>query len=476
MPYTPINFQNLPSTATPLSAANLAHLQTQYQESKSYTDSLVSANRVSVSVLQFGASNVGTVDATSAVQDAINSLPSTGGAILFPPGVYLIRGYLRLPSNVTVTGPGAVIKKDASSVEPVFAALGGAGSVENIRISNLRFQGALPDIGVNVFWGHRASNVVIDSVVVDGAIANGHVADLQGCTGVLIENSVFRGSAATEARGFTEAVQIDSSVRSGAPVATTTETYDGTPTTQVTVRNCRFEKFGSYNAPRPIGAHSVVQNKWYKDILFEGNYVERPNVRTTGNLRACINFMGVENVTVRGNTFVLEGASDVTNTVQFHPVTEWTTLATVNNTTPSVVSATNTMKGYVLSVSRNSTDSPAITPVAGNFYEVPFTDTTNFSSYSGPLIRVSVIDGFVNCDGVIKCDTAGYIEGTTRRVFANLPEVLRPWRDQQYVRPGSGTATWTFEMQGNGDMSAARFNTTQPAGVWLPISVQWPLR
>lgn len=42
MAYTPIDFKNLPSTATPLSAANMNHIQRQYEESVIYTDTAIS--------------------------------------------------------------------------------------------------------------------------------------------------------------------------------------------------------------------------------------------------------------------------------------------------------------------------------------------------------------------------------------------------------------------------------------------------
>lgn len=472
MTYVKQEWKNLPDQTTPLSAARLNHLETQFDEARAYIN-----QTTVVSVLDFGADKTGDTDSTVGIQSALDSLSVNGGTLFFPPGHYLVRGYVTLPSNVRVTGtPGSVIVKDSSSVEPVFAALTASGGAKsNITIDTLRFQGALPQVGVNVFWGHLASGVLVSNVTVDGAVAGGHVLDLQGCNGVTVRDSIFRGSAAPEARGFTEAIQLDASVKSGAPVNAPGENYTGETTKNVHVSDCRFESYGSYRAPRPIGSHSAVQDRYYTGITFERNYMERPNVRTTGRLRAAINFIAVEDVYLRDNVFSVSGASDVTNLIQFHDAEEWVPLSGVN-TGGAAVPATNPLKGLVLSVSGTSSDNPAIPLVSGNYTELPFSDSVNFGPYSSALPRVSVVDGLVNLDGVMKCNTAGFIEGSTNRVFASIPAKLRPARDQQHVRPGSGTATWTLEVRGDGSLGAARFNGTQPAGVWLPISVQWTRR
>lgn len=432
-------------------------------------------DRTAVSVADYGAIRDGSADTTVHVQAAVDALTAAGGTIWFPPGRYLMRNFVRLPSNVTVTGMGATLVKDdhPDTVEPVFAALGGAGWLENVTVRDLRFEGALPAVGANAVWAHRVRNLHVDSIVVDGAVAGGHAIDLMGCDGVVVERSVFRGSSAPEVRGFAEAIQLDASVATGSPVVVTTETYDGTPTCNVVVRGNRFEKFGAYNAPRPFGSHSVVENRWYTNITFEQNYCERPNVRTTGDLRALLSFRAVEDVTIRDNQFLMASASDVTHHVRFYTTVEWIASSQVNNYAAVPVSSGSTMKGLALSVSGNATDTLTIPMAEGNFTEVAFTDSTNFDSYSGSLMRLSVIDGIVNLDGVMKCSTESFITGATRKVFANIPAKLRPPRDQSWVRPGSGTETWTLDVLPDGSVSASRYSGTQAAGVWMPVAVQW---
>jgi hypothetical protein len=57
----------------------------------------------SVSVLDFGADPTGATDSTTAIQNAINSLPSSGGQVLFTPGTFQASN-LTVPSNVTLRG------------------------------------------------------------------------------------------------------------------------------------------------------------------------------------------------------------------------------------------------------------------------------------------------------------------------------------------------------------------------------------
>ena len=73
-----------------------------------------------VSVLTYGADNTGTVDSSVAINNAINSLPVTGGTIVFPPGVYKITSTI----NIGNGSPGVVSGKQGI----VLMGLGGAHS------------------------------------------------------------------------------------------------------------------------------------------------------------------------------------------------------------------------------------------------------------------------------------------------------------------------------------------------------------
>ena len=51
---------------------------------------------------------------TGGIQEAVDSLPVTGGIVTIPPGSYLLRSYIRLRDNVSLIGSGAstLLKKD----------------------------------------------------------------------------------------------------------------------------------------------------------------------------------------------------------------------------------------------------------------------------------------------------------------------------------------------------------------------------
>ena len=53
----------------------------------------------------YGADNTGFIDATSAIQSAINDCPA-GEAIFVPSGIYLISGHIKLKSDITLRGAG----------------------------------------------------------------------------------------------------------------------------------------------------------------------------------------------------------------------------------------------------------------------------------------------------------------------------------------------------------------------------------
>jgi hypothetical protein len=99
-----------------------------------------------LTVRQFGAKGDGTTDDTSAIQAALNALPSTGGALYFPGGVYKVSLQFTIAnrSNIRLYGPsfsgsynattlGATIQ--ATGTFTVFSFSNGVGcSVESMQI------------------------------------------------------------------------------------------------------------------------------------------------------------------------------------------------------------------------------------------------------------------------------------------------------------------------------------------------------
>lgn len=96
-------------------------------------------------VLDFGAIGSGLVDDTAAIQAAVNSLPSAGGSVYFPSGIYLVNsGVSDTPilvnkNNVTFYGAGAssVIKKTVA--DRILIQVGSlAGVTEGNRIKGFQ--------------------------------------------------------------------------------------------------------------------------------------------------------------------------------------------------------------------------------------------------------------------------------------------------------------------------------------------------
>lgn len=59
---------------------------------------------ISITDPAFGADPTGAVDATTAIQAAVNSLGSTGGTILIPPGIYRVNGTITISNPMTIRG------------------------------------------------------------------------------------------------------------------------------------------------------------------------------------------------------------------------------------------------------------------------------------------------------------------------------------------------------------------------------------
>lgn len=92
-----------------------------------------------VSVTDFGADPTGAADSTAAIQAAINSLPATGGRVIFPTGIYKTDSIVTLVSNLTLEGDGgATLKPSDSIAQWAYKAL----SKNNITIKNLVFEGS----------------------------------------------------------------------------------------------------------------------------------------------------------------------------------------------------------------------------------------------------------------------------------------------------------------------------------------------
>lgn len=99
-------------------------------------------------VLDYGAAGDGTNDDTTAIQSAINAVPSGGGIVVLPAGTYKISLPLALRSGLTLTGVGdgsSVIRQDTSTAHGLTGV-----DLTRLTLSDLTVQGPATGSGQGV--------------------------------------------------------------------------------------------------------------------------------------------------------------------------------------------------------------------------------------------------------------------------------------------------------------------------------------
>ena len=156
-----------------------------------------------ISVKDFGAVGNGSHDDTSAIQAAINALPSTGGTVFIPDGTYLIDTTRRinLRSNMLLKmSSGAVLKAKTSSVRRAYILY--VNGKNNVEIAGGRLVGERGThrytSGTTDEWNHglqivRSSHVTVRDLHVskctgDGVCIGGAASD------IVIDNIVSTGN------------------------------------------------------------------------------------------------------------------------------------------------------------------------------------------------------------------------------------------------------------------------------------------
>ncbi|WP_409340823.1 glycosyl hydrolase family 28-related protein [Paenibacillus sp. MBLB4367] len=112
-------------------------------------------------VKSFGATGDGTTDDTAAIRDAIESIRTTGGTVLFPKGTYRCRSVV-VPSNITIQGNHAVIKAKDVFYTITTSAVSTNGTSVTVQD---------PD-GVNIGDVVSVKSNVTDLVIVTGKTGN----------------------------------------------------------------------------------------------------------------------------------------------------------------------------------------------------------------------------------------------------------------------------------------------------------------
>ena len=282
-------------------AADLAALQTQ----DGYLKDIVQTSKV-INVKKFwnaggnirGAKGDGSTDDASVLNEAFQTVQSTGGIVYFPPGVYVVRSYVEFFSNVHIIGvPGASILTYSSADadtgrtghgpqsllrNKTTNTQGGYSATSNIIIEGLTFDGGdFMKKSTHLGIGH-AQNIVIRNCTFKNGKSNcssAHYLELNACKDAVVEGCTFLpewhfamdrdhqyavdfaaypvdpadldkswgqvgGKWNEVQRVYGEHINIDMAY-SGAYGHQDYYLYDGTVCDDITVRSCYFESYPS---------------------------------------------------------------------------------------------------------------------------------------------------------------------------------------------------------------------------------------
>lgn len=299
-----------------------------------------------VDVVSFGAIGDGVTDNTVAFQNALDSLVSTGGKLVIPPGDYVISSELdsslRKPvilkgtKPTLVEGYGATLRKTTNStframfVSNIRCGAGltyGSGAC-NYTFRGIRFESTFAIGGACIFAMNSAQNFLIEDCVFWQVHANaGHVMDLGGCDRWTIRNCDFYGyQQITDGieDNIAEAIQCDMSQKG----AMTSGVDPGTPVTNpkctglmsrdITVDHCRFLPLFAdgvlWPCSNPFGNHGYVENRYLDRLRFTNNYVLDPpqgspktdvsNDSASNFYRGVFHFPSARDLRFTGNTII----------------------------------------------------------------------------------------------------------------------------------------------------------------------------
>lgn len=156
-----------------------------------------------ISVKDYGAVGNGSHDDTSAIQAAINALPSTGGTVTIPDGTYLIdtTRYINLRSNMLLKlSSGAILKAKTSSVRRAYILY--VNGKSNVEIAGGQLIGERDThrytSGTTDEWNHgiqivRSQHVTVRDLRVAKCTGDG-VCIGGGASDIVIDNIVSTGN------------------------------------------------------------------------------------------------------------------------------------------------------------------------------------------------------------------------------------------------------------------------------------------
>lgn len=268
----------------------------------------------------------------NALQRIINENTRGVTTIYIPKGSYTFtQGAILLHSNINFkfqTGANFAIYKN-QSLSFVYPSLynGYNGGISNISWNNGTFKGS--DTGGQSSFTqsmNHARNVRFDNCTFYNVEnSGGHVFDIDGSHDITVNNSTFLGFNSRSDTDYKEAIQIDYSNKEAMTYVYNKDKYDDLPSYNIYVSSNRFlpifnGKKIKYYAPNPIGQHIIYDDAKagiIHDIHFNHNQVldSKPR-RSLGT--GTINFEGVSNLYMFGNTFENRGVPGPLNYIRVY--------------------------------------------------------------------------------------------------------------------------------------------------------------
>lgn len=299
---------------------------------------------VAVTPQQFGAVGDGVTNDTAAFEAALVALGEAGGGTLMvPPRTYVLATTAAIVLNVdkiTVEAYGATFTRFEDATRAMFVSNTRGTPDYGSGVRSLHWRGGrfLGDLGaqryISPFALHHAQDVSFEDVTFEGCEAGGsHIFDMGGCDKVRIRRCTFLG---TEDRGddsnVSEAIQLDASYKNTLTGGTLDAGFSGLFTRDVVVEDCKFLPYVDahgvlWPAPTPMGAHFVVEGKYYEHVRFVNNYVQDPrqcpipensNDSSFTYQRGVVHFPCVKHLTVERNEFVMTVANRPTRVITVH--------------------------------------------------------------------------------------------------------------------------------------------------------------
>ncbi len=109
---------------------------------------------------RFGATGLGVLDDTAAIQAALTAAGLVRGRVYFPDGTYRVIAALTIPVGVDLFGGGVAKFLKDHATSDIFVWATGAGTGCGVTIENLRFEGAQVNTG-RVWFGQGSATVIV---------------------------------------------------------------------------------------------------------------------------------------------------------------------------------------------------------------------------------------------------------------------------------------------------------------------------